>query len=57
MRLVSYIDAGTGSAILALLAGGFSGAWILIKNFFSSGFRFGRRRSDGLSSDRTDPEV
>ena len=36
--MTAYIDAGTGSAILALLAGGFSGAWVLIKEFFPRWF-------------------
>ncbi len=30
-----YIDAGSGSALLALLAGGVSGIWIYIKSIFS----------------------
>ncbi len=30
-----YIDAGSGSVLLALLAGGVSGIWIYVKSIFS----------------------
>lgn len=31
MNLVAYIDAGTGSYLLAAIAGGTAGAWFLIR--------------------------
>jgi hypothetical protein len=53
--VIGYIDAGTGSAIMAALAGGAAGLWVFVKSSMTSRFR--RSRGDGpTGSDISKPD-
>ena len=50
VQLLAYIDAGTGSYLLAAIASGAAGTWFFIRSKVGS---FGRRKSAPTDPDTT----
>lgn len=54
MTMIAYLDAGTGSILIQVVAGGMASVYAYLKYRAGSFRRLGRQKSDSVQTDQPD---